>query len=67
MKELSLKISEREPADYDKELSDMVGDLLLEVSNISRICKLSQEQILTDKIEETIEKYEKVPKRAEKT
>ncbi len=67
MKELSLKISEREPADYDKELSDMVGDLLLEVSNISRICKLSQEQILTDKIEETIEKYEKAPKRAEKT
>ena len=45
----------------------MVGDLLLEVSNISRICKLSQEQILTDKIEETIEKYEKAPKRAEKT
>lgn len=61
LREISGKISEMEPKDYDRLLSDMVGELLVEISNISRICKLSQEQILTDKIEEIIEKYEKNP------
>lgn len=62
LKEISSNISEMTPDDYDEELSGMVGALLMEISNISRICKLSQEQILTDKIEEIIEKYEKSPK-----
>lgn len=62
LREISGKISEMTPGDYDEELSDMVGALLIEVSNISRICELSQEQILMDKIEEMIEKYEKSPK-----
>lgn len=62
IQEISGKIRKITPEDYDEELSGMVGDLLLEVSNISRICKLSQEQILTDKTEEIIEKYEKSPK-----
>lgn len=46
------------PADYDEKISESVGDLLMAVSNISRICKLSQEQILTDRIEKVIEKYD---------
>ena len=59
LREISDKISKITPGDYNEELSDMVGELLLEISNISRICKLSQEQILTDRIEEIIDKYEK--------
>jgi len=62
LREISGEISKMTPQDYDDKLSDMTGELLLELSNISRICKLSQEQILTDKIEEIIEKYEKTPK-----
>ena len=62
LQEISAKISKMTPQNYDEELSDMTGELLIEISNISRICKLSQEQILTDKVEEIIEKYEKTPK-----
>lgn len=62
LKEISCKISDITPNDYDNNISDLAGELLMEMSNISRICKLSQEQILTDKIEELIEKYEKSPK-----
>lgn len=58
IEEISSKISETAPADYDEVLSGLVGDMLMEISNISRICKLSQEQILTDKIEDIIDKYE---------
>lgn len=59
LREIAGEISQMTPADYDREISDMVGGALMEISNISRICKLSQEQILTDRIEEMIEKYEK--------
>lgn len=47
------------PADYDEKITQTVGDILMAVSNISRVCKLSQEQILTDRIEDMIERYEK--------
>lgn len=56
---ISDRIRRMTPEDYDKQLSDAIGEFLLETSNISRIYKLSQEQILTDKIEEIIDKYEK--------
>lgn len=46
------------PADYSEEVAKEVGNALLAVSQISRICKLSQEQILTDRVEELIERYE---------
>lgn len=62
LQQISNEIGKVIPKEYDEKLSDMIGGLLIEVSNISRICKLSQEQILTDKIEEIIEKYEKSPK-----
>lgn len=60
--ELSRKMGNMTSSDYDGGISELTGQLLLEVSNISRICKLSQEQILSDQIEEIIEKYEKSPK-----
>lgn len=47
------------PADYDADITETVGDILMTLSNISRVCKLSQEQILTDRIEDIIERYEK--------
>ncbi|MDE6926715.1 MAG: MazG family protein [Acetatifactor sp.] len=59
LQKISHEIDKIIPNDYDEGLSDMIGNALMEISNISRICKLSQEQILTDKIEEIIEKYEK--------
>lgn len=47
------------PANYDKEIEGNIGDILMAVSDIARICKLSQEQILADRIEEIIERYER--------
>ncbi len=35
-----------------------MADMLLRLSDIARIAKISQEQILTDRIEDLIEKYE---------
>lgn len=42
----------------EEELSVPIGEILLAVSNLSRLCKVSQEQILADRIEDIIEKYE---------
>lgn len=53
------KLAEIAPANYDEKITETIGDILMAVSNISRLCKLSQEQILTDRIEEIIEQYEK--------
>ncbi len=47
-----------EPSAYDKKLSDIMADMLLRLSDIARIGKISQEQALTDKIDDLIEKYE---------
>lgn len=46
------------PSDYDGELSGIMGDILMSVSDIARISKISQEQVLTDRIDDLIEKYE---------
>lgn len=59
LQKIAGKIEGMTPVSYDEELSHVVGNILVEVSNIARIFKLSQEQILSDKIEEIIEKYEK--------
>ena len=42
------------PEDYSPEAALEVGNVLMAVSNISRLCKLSQEQILEDRIEDLI-------------
>ncbi len=52
-------LGQMEPGDYDEAVGAAVGDLLMAVSNISRICKLPQEQILADRVEELTEKHEK--------
>ena len=44
---------------YSKELEQIVADMLMSLSDISRLYKLSPEQILSDRIEDLIEKYEK--------
>ncbi|MDE6882045.1 MAG: MazG family protein [Lachnospiraceae bacterium] len=41
-----------------RELEKIVGDILICVSDIARIARISQEQVLSDRIEDLIEKYE---------
>lgn len=52
------RLAEISPGSQDSETEGLVGDVLMAVSDISRICKLSQEQILTDRIEDLIDRYE---------
>ena len=47
-----------EPEAYSKELEQIIGDALIGLSDIARIYKISQEQVLTDRIEDIIDKYE---------
>lgn len=47
------------PEVYSKELEQILADMLLRLSDIARIYKISHEQALTDRIEDMIEKYEK--------
>lgn len=46
------------PSDYDEGIAAQIGNILMSVANISRICRLPSEQILTDRIEDMIEAYE---------
>lgn len=48
-----------QPQAYDERLKEKTGDILLTLSDISRLYKLSQEQILTDRIEDIIDQYER--------
>lgn len=45
---------------YSTELEQIMAGMLMRLSDIARLYKLSPEQILTDKIEDLIEKYEKI-------
>lgn len=46
-------------ADTDKtEIEKVLGDMLLEIAQLGRLCRLPLEQIFTDKIEDIVEKYE---------
>ena len=47
------------PEAYSKELERIMADMLIRLSDIARIGKISHEQALTDRIEDLIEKYEK--------
>ena len=47
-----------EPATCSKELEQVMADMLAAMSNIARIYQISSEQVLADRIEEIIEKYE---------
>lgn len=54
-----LNLLVREDKTETVELSEIIGSLLINLCDISRQFKLSPEQILTDKIEDMIEQYEK--------
>lgn len=58
LKEATDRLCETVPSDYNGEIAAEIGDILMSVSNISRICKLSPELILTDLIEDMITDYE---------
>ncbi len=58
LKESTAEIEALGSAAGEEALQGPVGELLLAVSNISRLCKLPQEQILADKIDDLIERYE---------
>lgn len=47
-----------EPQAYSKEIERNMADALIGLSDIARICKISQEQVLTDRIEDIIEEIE---------
>lgn len=44
---------------YGEELGKVMADMLLRMSDIARLYKLTNEQLLTDKIEDLIDQYEK--------
>lgn len=58
LQQAAQQLAQLAPDEYNAEITEQVGNVLMAVSHISRICKLSQEQILSDCIEEIIEKYE---------
>lgn len=47
-----------QPENDDIRLEEIIGDILIGVSDISRQFKISQEQILTDRVEDIIDRYE---------
>ncbi len=58
LKEAVEKLSACTTSDHHKEVKEQIGDALMAITDISRICKLTPEQILTDKIEVLIDTYE---------
>lgn len=52
------KLMEYEPDEESAELKEVIGDILINISDIARQYKIAQEQILDDRIEEIIDKYE---------
>lgn len=44
---------------YGKELEQIMGEMLMRLSDLARLYKLSPEQILTDRVEDFIDEYEK--------
>ncbi|MDR2043431.1 MAG: MazG family protein [Clostridium sp.] len=55
LREAAEKLGSLSPASYDPEITRQIGEILMAASNLSRHCKLAQEQILTDRIEDLIE------------
>lgn len=46
------------PEESSGELVEIMGDILVNLSNIARICRIPSEQVLTDRIEDMIDKWE---------
>lgn len=49
-----------EPEANGKEMEQILADMLMRLSDIARIGKISHEQVLTDRIEDLIDEYEKI-------
>ncbi len=64
LKQLVMDLEAMNPEKEDSKIEETVGTLLMEISNVSRICKLSQEQILNDCIDNLIDSYEISAKKA---
>ena len=47
------------PEAYSRELEKIIADMLMQLSDIARINKISHEMALTDRIEDFIDRYEK--------
>ena len=58
LQEAAEKLAAITPQDYSPEVMQEMGDALIALSNISRLCKLSPEQILDDRIEGLIAAFE---------
>lgn len=57
--EESVKIlKELNPEEDSEELAEIIGNILINLSDIAGLYKISQEQILTDRVEDMIDKYE---------
>lgn len=52
-------LKECKPETYSKDLERILADMLMRLSDIARIGKISHEQVLADRIEDLIEAYEK--------
>lgn len=55
---LAESLRDCKPGEGNKRLESVLSDLLLHISDVARIAKIPQEQVLTDKIDDLIEKYE---------
>lgn len=55
---LAESLRDCEPGEKNEKLEAVLADLLLHISDVARIAKIPQEQILSDKIDDLIEKYE---------
>lgn len=56
--ELAQALRDCEPQEDHEKMESLLSDLLLRVSDVARIAKIPQEQVLTDRIDDLIEKYE---------
>lgn len=62
LEKLVKQLSKNQPENGDEKIKEIIGDMLFEISDISRQFKIEQEQILTDKIEDVIDNYEPIIK-----
>ena len=58
LEEAAKALRQCEPVEYSPQIAECLGDALLAIADVSRVCKLSPEQILTDKIEGIISGFE---------
>lgn len=56
--ELAAALQDCVPGEDDEKLQTLLGDLLLRVSDVARIAGIPQEQLLRDRVDDLIDKYE---------